>query len=87
MTDDEAERNAALIALDIEWARRNAHENWDPSRNFPGDDVLMTSMHKARVEIVAMPAELRLASVEWLRAGGLLRWNGMALPPPGVLPQ
>jgi hypothetical protein len=50
------------------------------------DEVLLTSLHKARYDCTGIAAALRLESGEWLREHGFSRLNGLPLEPPGVLP-
>lgn len=72
-------RNTALIGLDLDYAREL----------FPAassNQVLLASMHKARYEIPAIPAELRHASGNWLREHGFGRFDGSGLLPEGLLP-
>ncbi len=48
---------------------------------------LLIAMHKARVDAADIARELRLLSVEWLRAHGYRRNGGLPLPKPGELPE
>lgn len=84
MVEDDVEqfirqRDAALIALDIGWARK-----FMPGAS--SDDVRLMAMHKARYELPHLPAEVRHASSDWLRARGHGRMNGAPLLPEGRLP-
>lgn len=77
---DIAERNRALANLDMEYARKM----------FPGassDYVRLAAMHKARYEMVSLPAELRHESGLWLRLNGFKRLTGQDLLPEGELPE
>lgn len=74
----------ALINMDIEASWEIMRENGATTR--PDNEVMIVSMHKARVELTMVPPELRLESVEWLRAHNYSRRGGTPLPPPGVLP-
>lgn len=58
-----AERDAALLALDMDWARRMM-----PRAS--NDDVRITAMHKARVHAVRLPDDARRASQRWLLERG-----------------
>ena len=74
------ERNNALIALDLTWARNvmghHAH-----------DLTLLAAMHKARYDIPSIPDALRHESAAWLRAHKMTGMFGMPLLPPGQLPE
>jgi hypothetical protein len=74
-----SERNAALSALDMEYARRIMPDA-------SSDYVRLISMHKARYECTSLPASLRHSSGMWLRQRGLKRMTGDAVLPEGVLP-
>lgn len=52
----------------------------------PIDTVIIVALHKARVECTMVDLDLRLESVEWLRARNYTRRGGIPLPPPGVEP-
>jgi len=73
------DRNRALAALDIEWARRMM-----PGA---GDDVLLRDLHRARYDCVQIERDLRLQSAEWLRARGLRGMLNQPLCPPGKVPE
>ena len=73
-----------METMDIELGWLLMKENGAPSR--PPDDVILISLHKARLELTGVDLKLRLESVEWLRARGYARRGGMPLPPPGVEP-
>jgi hypothetical protein len=75
------ERNAAMLNLDIAWARANAPVWLAP----PDDETLLISLHKARYQCPVLPAEARHASAKFLRDGGHLVW-GMEILPEGQLP-
>lgn len=74
------ERNAALAALDMDYARRMMPDATD-------DYVRLLVMHKARYETTTMPRELRHESAEWLRSRGSCRMSGLPILPEGELPQ
>jgi hypothetical protein len=74
-----AARNKALVDLDMDWARMMIPDA-------SSDDVRLTSLHKTRLECLEIPDAVRLESLEWLRAGGFKRMDGLDLPPPGELP-
>lgn len=57
-----------------------------PEAAHTDDFVLLTAIHKARVEMRLLPARFRLESVEWLRENGFKRNTGEPLPERGVLP-
>lgn len=73
------ERDAALKALDVEWARRR----------FPYADTatLLLSLHKARYACTTIPAEYRHESGRWLRERGYHGVGSMPLLPEGQLPE
>lgn len=71
-------RNNALLHLDLNYARELMPD--------ATDEVRLLSLHKARVEHIFMPSNLRLESIEWLRERGFKRMHGLALPPVGELP-
>lgn len=73
------ERNRALRALDIGYARRLM-----PTAT--GDDVRLMAMHKARYECTDLEPELRHASADWLRERGFSRMSGDPILPEGQLP-
>src|SRR4029078_12182025 len=68
-----AERDAALTALDMDYARSMARPNTP-------DDILLIGMHKARYECRSIARELRLISAEWLRERGFQGGYGPLLP-------
>ncbi len=74
-----AERNAALVTLDMDYARRML-----PTAS--SDEVRLLAMHKARYECTAIAAEFRHASGHWLREHGSKRMDGSELLPEGELP-
>lgn len=74
-----AERNAALAAMDMQWARR--------STSGVSDEVLLVAMHKARVEVATMKPELRHESMAWLKDLGCSRMGGLPWPADGGLPE
>jgi len=73
-----AERNAALLALDLRWARRMVGDH-------PNDEMLLASLHKARVECLGLPDGPRQESCRWLLAHGMKRLTGLP-PDPDHLP-
>jgi hypothetical protein len=73
------ERDAALVTLDMAWARRMM-----PAASC--DEVRLAAMHKVRYDCTTLPRELRLASGEWLREHGMSGMQGRPLLPPGQLP-
>jgi hypothetical protein len=74
-------RDAALIALDMTWAR-----NVSPFHVYFDDLALLAGMHKVRYNIVTIPEALRHESAAWLRANGFSDIKGLPLLPPGQLP-
>lgn len=66
------ERTAALVALDINYARKRA----------PHLDThtLLVGMHKARYECAAIDPLLRHESGEWLKERGYQRLYGLPWP-------
>jgi hypothetical protein len=74
-----AERDQALMTLDMEYARR-----FMPGAS--SDFVRLAAMHKVRYEITTMPRELRHESGAWLREMGYGRQCGLDLLPEGQLP-
>ena len=79
------ERDAALIALDLQWARRTILLI-SPADGNVSDLTLLCAMHRARYNIVTIPDALRHESAAWLRERGLTDICGMPLLPPGQLP-
>jgi len=73
------ERAAALVALDLDYARRLMPDA-------SSDEVRLAAMHKARYETTTIARELRHASGAWLRENGYLRFGGLPLLPEGELP-
>lgn len=73
------ERDAALTALDMDYARRLMPDA-------SSDEVRLAAMHKARYETTTMARELHHASGAWLRAHGYERYGGLPLLPEGELP-
>lgn len=73
------ERDAALLTIDLDWARRAMP--WASC-----DEVRILAMHKARLAPVTMPPELRHASAAFLRAASCAQYDGSLLPPEGQLP-
>lgn len=85
MTDEELaefmrERDKALIALDIGWARQMIGRIDD-------DFMLLVAMHRARYNIPSIPDALRHESAAWLRAHDMADIEGVPLLPPGELPE
>ena len=75
-----AERNTALLALDMAWARRML-----PKAS--NDIVLLMALHKGRYECVDLPDEPRRESGAWLLKEGLTRMDGSAVLLNGELPE
>ena len=73
------ERDAALTALDMDWARRMM-----PAAS--SDEVLLVALHKGRYEVSGVAPSLREASRTWLEEHGWSRLDGIPWPPPGQLP-
>lgn len=73
------QRDAALAALDINYARRK----------FPDADdaTLLLSLHKARVEAKSLPETLRRESMAWLKERGYGRMMQLPWPPNEELPE
>ena len=76
-----AERNRILITLDIEAYKKMVGQ---PNAS---DEMALCGLHKARYEIVVLPAELRHTSREWLESRGYSRIYGLSWPPVGELPE
>ena len=74
-----AERDAALAALDWEYARK-----FMPNTT---DAVRLIAMHKARYEAVMVDSALRHESRRWLAERGYKRLTGTELLPQGELPE
>lgn len=72
-----AERNKALADLDMAYARRMFP-------NASSDEVLLITLHMARLECTQLPTELRHASGRWLAEHGYRGMNGV--PYEGLLP-
>lgn len=64
---DEAERDAALLALDVAWFQAKLK-----GTPFSGADdaTMLVQMHNARVEHVGLPALVRALSWQWLKDNG-----------------
>ena len=82
MTDDRAkkfiaERDAAFLAGDLNWARKNMP--FKPS----SDSVVEMAFHKARIEARHMPYGIRKESADWLVKHGCSRLDGT--PPHSAL--
>lgn len=73
------ERNRALLAIDMKWARQMMPDA-------TSDHVLLVAMHKARYECPDLDNAARHASGEWLRQHGYRRLGGHPLLPEGELP-
>lgn len=73
-------RDAALIALDLNWARSVMGHHASAL-------TLLAGMHKARYNIPAIPDALRHESAAWLRAHDMTDLHGIPLLPPGQLPE
>lgn len=67
-------RDHALAKLDMSWARKMMPDASD-------DGVRLIAMHKARLEIIDMPADLRKDSARFLHAHGLTRVTGEPADP------
>lgn len=73
------QRNRALMALDMDWARK--------VMPFPADDtVRLMAMHKARVHCVHLTDEARRESQRWLVERGLTDHLGMQIDLNAPLP-
>lgn len=76
------ERAAAMIMLDLKWAREQLQPGHTAS-----DEVLLIGLHKARYENTDLRPELREASRTWLEARNFTRRGGAPWPPAGQLPE
>jgi hypothetical protein len=75
-----ARRNAALLALDMDYARSALSVL--VRQDTPLDDaVVLTVLHKARVEATSLPDAARRESARWLRERGFQRMTGEAADP------
>lgn len=74
-----AQRDTALLALDMDWARRIM-----PTASC--DEVRLAAMHKTRYELTHLPRQARHASGQWLRERGYWRARGDGLLEVWVLP-
>lgn len=79
------ERLRILIELDIAAARRIMP--FMPDGEPMSDQGLLAGLHKVRYRTPAVPHALRIASAEWLHAGGYSDLHGVPLLPPGELPE
>jgi hypothetical protein len=77
--DWRAERNTALLNLDMAYARRILPHGDDETR--------LAGLHKARYECVDMPDEARVESRQWLEKHGYARLGGMSWSTDGKLPE
>jgi hypothetical protein len=78
-----AERNTALLNLDLVWARRMIGDH-------PSEETLLASLHKARVECMSLPDGPRQESCHWLLEHGMKRMTGLKPDPenlPGGVPR
>ena len=73
------DRNKALMALDMEWARKMMPDA-------TSDHVRLMAMHKGRYECTDLDNAARHTSGEWLRQHGYGRMTGDPLLPEGALP-
>ena len=73
------EMTQVLIDLDLVQARKFLTRDLT-------DEIILVSLHRARVHATTVPYQLRLESVEWLRARNIADLTGGPLPPPGQLP-
>lgn len=74
-----ADRNKALIMLDMEWARKRLPDATSAN-------VLLMAMHKARYECTDLDMETRLISSEWLKTNKCDRMDGTPVLNAGILP-
>lgn len=58
------ERDAALITLDLEWARKMLHH---PEA---GEHTLLIALHKARLGVKTIPESYKKESRQWLNELG-----------------
>lgn len=72
------ERNRILREFDVDAAHK--------MMPYLSREGVIVGMHKSRMHVAHISKELRLESVEWLRARGFSDLHGLPLPPPGVLP-
>lgn len=81
------ERNAALLALDLEWIRQSlAGHLTIPAASIDTHTLLM-SAHKARYECLSLPDAARHESRAWLAEHGCQRMGNRPLLPVGELPK
>ena len=80
LADYVKERDAALIALDMDWAKANM-----PKASHP--DVYLVALHKARYECTHIARDLRIASYKYLKLRHYKRLTGDDLLPYGELPE
>jgi len=73
------ERDRALSALDMLWARRMMPQA-------SGDDVRLLAMHKARIHSLGVSGALRRESMRWLAAGKHTDLMGNPVDGEGPLP-
>lgn len=78
-----AERFRAICDLDMEWGRKIAAED---AGYVPTDEVVLMSLHKARVSLPTVPALLRVQSMTWLKARGYKPLDRRNWPRDGSLP-
>lgn len=75
-----AERNLALIDLDMDYARKLM-----PTAG--SDQIRLVALHKARYETIGIGDKFRLESGDWLRKHGYKRMTGSPVLPKGQLPE
>lgn len=81
-----AERFRAICDLDMDWGRKLAAEHSRRPGHVPSDEVVLMSLHKARVSLPAAPVLLRVQSMSWLKARGYKPLDRRNWPRDGSLP-
>lgn len=84
------ERDRALLALDLDWARNHLRSRGLPQpqaaqsartgRWISADEVLLLALHRARYELPYLPEAARKESEAWMRERGFRRYGELPWP-------
>jgi len=80
-----AERNEALISLDLDYIKKVCLESGRPE-SLISTDFLLSVLHMSRYEVVDLDDDIRHWSGAWLRKRGFPRMTGEPLLAFGELP-
>lgn len=70
-----AERNQALLDLDIEFVRKHLSQY-----QYRTDEFMLLILHKMRYEVATMPPDKRIESRKWLQNNGYKRIDNLPWP-------